>query len=251
MSSTVQLANLTVGQISIIPNRLLHSGGNLRTQTRHPRDRDHGEMAHNQRDDYRHRRSIYLSDRSSAPSRSRQDSTAVNRPAFRGGFSCWVQPRDGAGFELSRPLGARRAGCRRWPCAAAIGEPADVFGRGQLDVGEPLPGSLLLDQLGLVQAYGRFHQRVVNRQSPTVPIEASIPASVRWAVSAKLVYCPDRRRCGAPGPGRLAARPGHAATALSAWRVAALKENSITTYTDRAGRFLKWLDGDYQPRNLA
>jgi hypothetical protein len=31
-------------------------------------------------------------------------------------------------------------------------------------------------------------------------------------------------------------------------RVAGLKQTSITTYVDRTGRFLKWLDGDYQPR---
>jgi hypothetical protein len=31
-------------------------------------------------------------------------------------------------------------------------------------------------------------------------------------------------------------------------RAAGLKENSVNTYVDRTGRFLKWLDGDYQPR---
>jgi hypothetical protein len=31
-------------------------------------------------------------------------------------------------------------------------------------------------------------------------------------------------------------------------RAAGLKETSITTYVDRTGRFLKWLEGDYQPR---
>jgi hypothetical protein len=31
-------------------------------------------------------------------------------------------------------------------------------------------------------------------------------------------------------------------------RAADLKETSITTYTDRTNRFLKWLDADYQPR---
>jgi hypothetical protein len=31
-------------------------------------------------------------------------------------------------------------------------------------------------------------------------------------------------------------------------RAAGLKETSVTTYVDRTGRFLKWLDGDYQPR---
>ena len=31
-------------------------------------------------------------------------------------------------------------------------------------------------------------------------------------------------------------------------RAAGLKESSVTTYVDRTGRFLKWLDGDYQPR---
>lgn len=31
-------------------------------------------------------------------------------------------------------------------------------------------------------------------------------------------------------------------------RAAGLKETSITTYADRTNRFLKWLDGDYQPR---
>jgi hypothetical protein len=31
-------------------------------------------------------------------------------------------------------------------------------------------------------------------------------------------------------------------------RAAGLKETSVTTYIDRTGRFLKWLDGDYQPR---
>ena len=31
-------------------------------------------------------------------------------------------------------------------------------------------------------------------------------------------------------------------------RTAGLKETSVTTYVDRTGRFLKWLEGDYQPR---
>jgi len=31
-------------------------------------------------------------------------------------------------------------------------------------------------------------------------------------------------------------------------RAAGRKESSVTTYADRTGRFLKWLDGDYQPR---
>ena len=31
-------------------------------------------------------------------------------------------------------------------------------------------------------------------------------------------------------------------------RAVGLKENSVTTYIDRTGRFLKWLEGDYQPR---
>jgi hypothetical protein len=31
-------------------------------------------------------------------------------------------------------------------------------------------------------------------------------------------------------------------------RAAGLKENSVLTYVDRTGRFLKWLDGDYHPR---
>jgi hypothetical protein len=29
---------------------------------------------------------------------------------------------------------------------------------------------------------------------------------------------------------------------------AGLKQTSVTTYVDRTGRFLKWLDGDYRPR---
>jgi hypothetical protein len=31
-------------------------------------------------------------------------------------------------------------------------------------------------------------------------------------------------------------------------RRAGLKENSISTYVDRAGRFIRWLAGDYEPR---
>jgi hypothetical protein len=31
-------------------------------------------------------------------------------------------------------------------------------------------------------------------------------------------------------------------------RAAGLREKPVSTYVDRAGRFLKWLDGDYQPR---
>ena len=31
-------------------------------------------------------------------------------------------------------------------------------------------------------------------------------------------------------------------------RAANLKDSSIQTYVDRSGRFLKWLDGDYQRR---
>ena len=31
-------------------------------------------------------------------------------------------------------------------------------------------------------------------------------------------------------------------------RAAGLKENSVTTYVDCTGRFLKWLDGEYQPK---
>ena len=31
-------------------------------------------------------------------------------------------------------------------------------------------------------------------------------------------------------------------------RASGLKESSVTTYVDRTGRFLRWLEGDYQPR---
>jgi hypothetical protein len=31
-------------------------------------------------------------------------------------------------------------------------------------------------------------------------------------------------------------------------RAVGLKETSVTTYVDRTGRFLKWLEGDYRPR---
>jgi hypothetical protein len=65
--------------------------------------------------------------------------------------------------------------------------PVDVAGGGQLDVGQGLPRPVLFDQPGLVQADRRFHQ-ALSSASPTVPIEASIPASIRWAVNAKLVY---------------------------------------------------------------
>jgi hypothetical protein len=32
-------------------------------------------------------------------------------------------------------------------------------------------------------------------------------------------------------------------------RAAGLKESSVTTYVNRTARFLKWLEGDYQPRD--
>ena len=32
-------------------------------------------------------------------------------------------------------------------------------------------------------------------------------------------------------------------------RAAGLKETSVATYADRTSRFLKWLEGDYQPRS--
>jgi hypothetical protein len=31
-------------------------------------------------------------------------------------------------------------------------------------------------------------------------------------------------------------------------QAAGLKENSVTTYVDRTSRFLRWLDGAYQPK---
>lgn len=42
---------------------------------------------------------------------------------------------------------------------------------------------------------------------PTVPMEASIAAWIRWAVNAKLVYCdPASLRCTRPGPAGIPAR---------------------------------------------
>lgn len=31
-------------------------------------------------------------------------------------------------------------------------------------------------------------------------------------------------------------------------RAAGLRENTVKTYTDRTARFLRWLEGDYEPR---
>lgn len=36
----------------------------------------------------------------------------------------------------------------------------------------------------------------------------------------------------------------------AALRAAGLTESSIHTYTDRSARFLRWLTGDYQPRDV-
>jgi len=56
--------------------------GNLWTKTRHPRDGERGGMAHNQRDECRHRRFTYLSHRRSAPwSRLRPIATGHPRAA--------------------------------------------------------------------------------------------------------------------------------------------------------------------------
>ena len=53
-----------------------------------------------------------------------------------------------------------------------------------------------------------------------------MPAEWPW-----LLLSIERRR-------RVAARPS------------GLKENSVSTYVDRTGRFLKWLNGDYRPGGL-
>jgi hypothetical protein len=65
-SSMVQDTDLTMGQPPTSPDRLLHSG-NLRTQTSTLVTGNREEMAHNQRDECRHRRFTYLSHRRSAP----------------------------------------------------------------------------------------------------------------------------------------------------------------------------------------
>ena len=74
---------------------------------------------------------------------------------------------------------------------AAVVEPVDPFGGGQLDVIDVVPGSLLLDQLGLVEAVDRLGQRVVVRRpdDPTAPTEGRMPDSASRSPRARDVYC--------------------------------------------------------------
>jgi hypothetical protein len=65
------------------------------------------------------------------------------------------------------------ASCARVGCRAPV-------------TGDQLEQAGQLAGVGPAQPCGRL---VKSSASPTVPIEASIPASIRWAVNAKLVYC--------------------------------------------------------------
>lgn len=46
-------------------------------------------------------------------------------------------------------------------------------------------------QLGLVEADGGFHQCALSRASPTPPMDASMPAAMRWVVNRNDVYWAD------------------------------------------------------------
>ena len=82
-----------------------------------------------------------------------------------------------------------------------VAEPVGVLGGGQFDLGEGLPGPFRLISSVLYRPIVDSI-RALSRASPTVPMEASIPASIRWAVNTKLTYClgsGDRRNTGLLG----------------------------------------------------
>ncbi|WP_148086093.1 hypothetical protein [Actinocorallia herbida] len=71
---------------------------------------------------------------------------------------------------------------------ALVIEPVDPFGGGEFEVGETFPGpGSWLDQLGREQA-DPDSISALSRASPTVPIEASGPASIGRAAKEKGVY---------------------------------------------------------------
>src|SRR5215472_15756970 len=104
-----------------------------------------------------------------------------------------------------------------------------MAGGGRLGAGQGLPRPLFLDQLGRGRAAGGFHQRVVQGVPRAAPIEAPIPASMRWAVTAKDVgRGPAPGGCTRPGPAAVPVPPpprpseGASGTAWARLWVAAL-----------------------------
>ena len=74
---------------------------------------------------------------------------------------------------------------------AAVVEPVDPFGGGELDLLDGPPGLAGFDQFGLVEAVDRLGERVVE-ELPTAPTEGWIPASARRSVNRIDVYCDPR-----------------------------------------------------------
>ena len=58
-------------------------------------------------------------------------------------------------------------------------EPVDPLGGGDLDGVDVLPGSLVTDELGLVQGVQRLGQSEAERRSPLEPTEATASQSAR------------------------------------------------------------------------
>ena len=63
-----------------------------------------------------------------------------------------------------------------WPGGV---EPVDPLGGGDLDGVDVLPGSLVTDELGLVQGVQRLGQSEAERRSPLEPTEATASQSAR------------------------------------------------------------------------
>jgi hypothetical protein len=79
-------------------------------------------------------------------------------------------------------------------------EPVDPFRGAEFDAGQavPVPAGLIGSAL---QRSIRDSMRALSKASPTAPIEASMPAPIRWAVNAKDVYWTDRGTRGAEREG--------------------------------------------------
>jgi hypothetical protein len=65
---------------------------------------------------------------------------------------------------------------------AAVVEPVDVGEGGPFDVVDVLPGTLAVDQLGLVETVEALGQGIVVAESPLLPTELTTPASASRSV---------------------------------------------------------------------
>lgn len=114
----------------------------------------------------------------------------VRRPGFREGFSFGSSLRIGLGLSVvdGFVLGGRNAA--DVDMQPLVVEPVHVLSGGQLDVGQSLPRQSFVISSVLYRPIADSIS-ALSRASPAVPIEASIPASIRCALNTKLVYCPD------------------------------------------------------------